>query len=236
VSFCRCCNTEFSVIVRKHHCRCCGGIYCDNCAPVGTGRISSAATKESNDAFYLGKYAGRKRPDGGSKSESPVAKSPSSNVVVAPVASPSSPSSGWFPGKFIGRKDPRVESRPSSEQISEENRCCIGCRLGEAPGPRVRAIMKEEYVRIRTSEGPPAPIRSSEPIIVKHGSLYGDGHKLMQKTDGTDAHSSGYLEILNKGDFVCCIKIFVSGGNVFRECCKPAYVAGLMQYISIYII
>jgi hypothetical protein len=33
VQFCRCCNHEFNMTLRKHHCRGCGGIYCETCAP-----------------------------------------------------------------------------------------------------------------------------------------------------------------------------------------------------------
>lgn len=31
---CRQCHTDFSMSVRRHHCRNCGGVYCDECAPV----------------------------------------------------------------------------------------------------------------------------------------------------------------------------------------------------------
>mmetsp|Transcript_14721 Transcript_14721/g.22204 ORF Transcript_14721/g.22204 Transcript_14721/m.22204 type:complete len:323 (+) Transcript_14721:36-1004(+) len=33
VSSCRCCGNDFNLTLRKHHCRGCGGIYCENCAP-----------------------------------------------------------------------------------------------------------------------------------------------------------------------------------------------------------
>lgn len=29
--WCKGCNTDFSIVVRKHHCRHCGNIYCGNC-------------------------------------------------------------------------------------------------------------------------------------------------------------------------------------------------------------
>jgi hypothetical protein len=35
VSQCRECEKKFSVAVRKHHCRGCGGIFCDTCAVTG---------------------------------------------------------------------------------------------------------------------------------------------------------------------------------------------------------
>lgn len=31
VSKCQCCNMAFGIVYRKHHCRCCGNIFCDNC-------------------------------------------------------------------------------------------------------------------------------------------------------------------------------------------------------------
>mmetsp|Transcript_28598 Transcript_28598/g.92248 ORF Transcript_28598/g.92248 Transcript_28598/m.92248 type:complete len:480 (-) Transcript_28598:24-1463(-) len=31
VFWCKCCNTDFSVVVRKHHCRHCGHIFCSHC-------------------------------------------------------------------------------------------------------------------------------------------------------------------------------------------------------------
>lgn len=30
---CSCCSTTFSSIVRRHHCRMCGGLVCDQCSP-----------------------------------------------------------------------------------------------------------------------------------------------------------------------------------------------------------
>jgi hypothetical protein len=33
VSQCRECHINFSTLIRKHHCRGCGGIFCENCAP-----------------------------------------------------------------------------------------------------------------------------------------------------------------------------------------------------------
>lgn len=31
VFWCKCCNTDFSVVVRKHHCRHCGHVFCSHC-------------------------------------------------------------------------------------------------------------------------------------------------------------------------------------------------------------
>ena len=31
VFWCKCCNTDFSVVVRKHHCRHCGHVFCGHC-------------------------------------------------------------------------------------------------------------------------------------------------------------------------------------------------------------
>ena len=46
------------------------------------------------------------------------------------------------------------------------------------------------------------------------------------------AHSSGYLEILNKSDYVCAVKLWAwTGGeeslpSFMREACRPCYVSG----------
>lgn len=44
VTYCRNCNEEFSIMRRRHHCRDCGGIFCDSCCPVNPN--SEAETKD----------------------------------------------------------------------------------------------------------------------------------------------------------------------------------------------
>ena len=52
------CGVEFSLLVRKHHCRECGGIYCEDCAPpntVGVSEIKELMGREEAGKWYPGR-------------------------------------------------------------------------------------------------------------------------------------------------------------------------------------
>lgn len=183
VHTCRNCVVEFGSTIRKHHCRICGGIYCDTCAPIG----EAAVTVE---------------PDGAARTVD----------------------SGWYPGKYLGRKNPHspTSSGAAITTASEGNRACLGCRLGETPNERLRALLKDLHMNQERPTGlmerSPAPT-----IALVRGSLYGEGTKTMQRTDGSPAHSEGYFELFNKSDFVCCLRVIPAGSETYREACRPSY-------------
>ena len=57
VTECRRCGVEFTIIIRKHHCRECGGIYCQDCALNATYSPAEVREMAENDEarqFYVG--------------------------------------------------------------------------------------------------------------------------------------------------------------------------------------
>lgn len=50
VGQCRECGTQFTVVVRRHHCRGCGGIYCENCL-ANTITINEASERGCGGCF-----------------------------------------------------------------------------------------------------------------------------------------------------------------------------------------
>ena len=56
VSACRECDVKFSITKRKHHCRACGGIFCEQCCREGTG--SSKKAERSCGGCRRGETAG----------------------------------------------------------------------------------------------------------------------------------------------------------------------------------
>ena len=138
----------------------------------------------------------------------------------------------WF-GKYVGRPNPKNkskdESQPSSQVIEGGHRYCIGCRMGESPCERVKTILKDRYVHIMQARTEPRP--ASTQVTLHKGSLYGQSSKVLQRTDGNDAHTSGYIEILNKGDFAFCIKMFTTLSDIYRESSRPSYICGKLLLV-----
>jgi hypothetical protein len=155
---CRGCGNEFNLTLRKHHCRGCGGIYCENCAPSGQ----------------------------------------------------------------------------SISGLSERARACRGCRLGETPGDKIRAVAKEMEIQQSQRDSSRGQIFSAEPIFLLDGSLYGEEEEAsFKRADGRQAHPCGYFQITNKTDSICAIRVVVSGGDAFRECSRPSYRA-ILPHESLY--
>jgi hypothetical protein len=152
VNRCRYCGTEFNLTIRKHHCRGCGGIYCENCAP--------------NNQLLIG--------------------------------------------------------------IPERVRACVGCRFGETPGDKIRALAKElELADNQENPARPFPF-NPPPFPVIDGSLYGDEEEAtFKRGDGCAAHPAGYFQITNKTDSIFALKIVQTGGNIYRECSRPCYRVGM---------
>jgi hypothetical protein len=200
VSNCRACQVEFTSIIRRHHCRDCGGIYCDTCAPLCPTDRTSISAPTQRDSIS----------GGDSKSLTP----PSNK--------------GWYPGKYLGRKRPTsLDAGTAGMDTSESGtsaRSCIGCRLGETPGETVRGILMDMYIcqRDANADKPPAPPATCLDLV--RGSQYGNGDKVLKRTHGLSAHRSGYIELLNKGDFVCAVRMFYSGSEIPRECCRSSYM------------
>jgi hypothetical protein len=137
--------------IRKHHCRGCGGIYCETCAP--------------NNQILLG--------------------------------------------------------------IPERVRACVGCRYGETPGDKIRALAKQLEIT-DNQENPARPIPfNAPPIQIVDGSLYGDEEDpTFKRADGCTAHTSGYFQVTNKTDSIFALRIAITGGNIYRECSRPCYRVG----------
>ena len=138
-------------------------------------------------------------------------------VIVDPTdkskVAPHPADSGWYPGKYLGRKKqvpqiPGVAVTGSGGDAG--SRACLGCRLGETPCEAIRELLMSLYSRNQ----PPTGLLPKSPapqVSLTRGSLYGEGKKTMERTDGRDAHQSGYFEILNKSEFVFCIRVAVGG-------------------------
>jgi hypothetical protein len=47
--------------------------------------------------------------------------------------------------------------------------------------------------------------------------------KIMVREDGSAAHTAGYFELINKSDFVCCVRVFQGGSEPLREASLPSY-------------
>lgn len=223
-------------MVRKHHCRSCGGIYCASCNPAGAAEIIAArspagdTSSESGD-YYVGKYVGRKDPRRKSFTSDPAADAsecdspfPADPDELVPMAK----EEGFWFGKYLGRPNPKSSSAPQLSKRSSEDgsRYCIGCRMAETPCERVKTILKDRYVNVMSARSEPRP--PSEQLTLRRGSLYGETSKVMQRTDGKPAHTRGYLEILNKGDFVFCVKMFTGQSDIYRESSRPSYLPGII--------
>lgn len=137
-------------------------------------------------------------------------------VIVDPTdtskVAPHPADTGWFPGKYLGRKKhlPQVPGVAVTGGGDSGSRACLGCRLGETPTEVIRELLMNLYTR----HPPPTGLLPKGPaaqVSLSRGSLYGEGKKTMERTDGTDAHQSGYFEILNKSEFVFCIRVAVGG-------------------------
>lgn len=256
VSRCRSCQAEFTASLRKHHCRNCGGIFCDVCAPrinLSTSDSSSSPKNKSSE-WYPGKYLGRKKDHDEDKlhnepqeiidkiSSKEVypgvtnVKTREENVEISDAGKGDEESKkGWYPGKFLGlKKKHSGDTTVRVSDVGEYTRSCIGCRLGETPGEKTRSRLMELYIAEcdRHPDAPPLPPASY--VNLTRGSLYGEGDKLLKRDDGDIAHGSGYFELINKSDFVCGIKVFYSGSEVYRECCRYPYIAGRLSIKSIY--
>lgn len=238
ITNCRYCQVEFGLVQRKHHCRSCGGIFCSTCNPAGAVTITSSPVTKSPEAteassFYIGKYVGRKDPRKKSDSDSPSQESIRSSDTSTPSTPPVQPvvkDEGFWLGKYVGRPNPnkpKTATTPSLHKNSDDgSRCCIGCRMAETPCDRIKMILKDEYNNVMATRSAARPV--ADRVVVNRGSLYGEG-KVMVRQDGQDAHSSGYIEILNKGDFVFCVKIFGTMSDIYRESCRPSYVPGIIR-------
>lgn len=213
ISRCRNCRADFTLLLRKHHCRSCGGIYCDACNPSGPAHITVAVSSPTADCSDPRRSSAGSMTDamcdGGSPPAVPVAKE-----------------EGYWIGKYLGRPNPeksRSPAQPPKKGSEDASRYCLGCRMGESPCERLKSILKDMYVSGRNYAEPRPP---SEQINLSRGSLYGENTKLMVRTDGRDAHERGYIEILNKGDFVFCVKMFTGRSDIFRESSRPSFIPG----------
>lgn len=143
---CRDCRTAFSISLRKHHCRGCGGIFCEDCCPPG------------------------------------------------------------------------VRLPPHDEPI----RACFGCQRGETPGEDIVRLVTTLIEKRGTSSG---AFPAATAVLMHTGSLYGDDDTRSVRLDGSAAHQRGYFEIVNKSNEMIAVKLIQSGGDAFRELCRPAYLA-----------
>jgi hypothetical protein len=50
--------------------------------------------------------------------------------------------------------------------------------------------------------------------------------KAMCRDDGGAAHMAGYFELLNKSDFVVCLKVYQAESETIREASLPTYTTG----------
>jgi hypothetical protein len=224
-------------------CRSCGGIYCDACNPVGAAQITSGSLAPTEDAgdgsFYVGKYVGRKDPRRPSEAAAcaetgagaGAGAAGGSAAAAAPAqTSPVAKDAGFWFGKYVGRPNPKAPkdaAHPPKRSIDDSSRFCLGCRMGEAPCERVKTVLKDRYVKVMSARSAPRP--ASESIAIHKGTLYGET-KVMQRTDGREAHTSGYIEILNKGDFAFCVKMFTTESDIYRESSRPSYVSGMQWH------
>ena len=111
---------------------------------------------------------------------------------------------------------------------------------------RVKGFLKEKYREYRLAHPEEPLLPPSSEIPLKYGSLYGthEGEKLLQRKDGESAHDSGYLEILNKSDYVCCLRVYGKAPysdcltdmrvspDMYRESCRPSFVTCKCAYID----
>jgi hypothetical protein len=236
ISHCRRCGIEFSLLCRKHHCRECGGIYCDGCAPprsvpineIHEKLVSSDQQNEMSNKWYPGKYMGR-RPESMS--------STTSSSSVSPTKAGESDDGKWYPGKFLGRKKKDLNGmdssqRSSSSHVDEEEHqlICIGCRYGETPGIQAKGLLKNLYKEYRSQNLNARILSPAKSYSLSYGSLYGEGdksEKCLRRVDGQPAHDAGYFEILNKSDFATAIRVCNGGSESLREHCRPSYITGM---------
>jgi hypothetical protein len=90
VSNCRRCGVEFTMMIRKHHCRECGGIFCQDCAlsvNYTPAEVREIAENEEARRFYAGKFIGRKNPN--------LKTNPSNEQTEEEK------DDKWYPGKYM---------------------------------------------------------------------------------------------------------------------------------------
>lgn len=240
ITHCRRCDIEFNLLCRKHHCRECGGIYCDGCAPprhvtiheIIEKLMSSTHSQDNTKKWYPGKYLGRRPESMSSTSSSTGSPNKIANETVT------SPDDGkWYPGKYLGRKKKDSNGLDSSQRSSssriaddEDNQLiCLGCRFGETPGIQAKGLLKNLYKEYRSHNQNNRILPPAKVYTLSYGSLYRAGEKsekCLRRVDGQAAHDAGYFEILNKSDFATAIRVCSGGSESLREHCRPSYITG----------
>jgi hypothetical protein len=54
----------------------------------------------------------------------------------------------------------------------------------------------------------------------------------MCREDGGVAHQAGYFELINKSEFVCCIRVFQAESEPLREASLPTYTTRKCRVIE----
>lgn len=126
---------------------------------------------------------------------------------------------------------------------STGSRICEGCSRGDCPGEEIKS-----RCRMLLNEGNPreskdaldhvivAGARLGETFGMQHGtppstalplsrgSKYGEDGRLVSHI--SPIPQSGYCEVRNKSEEVCCVKVILKGGNELFEVPRPSYMAG----------
>ena len=93
---CEGCSAAFSIIVRRHHCRACGGVFCSTCAPKAAVRLCTSCSQRMQDKTAVHKLqtSADARSGDGSDLMAEWGESPSLSKQTAPKAPAAAPSSG----------------------------------------------------------------------------------------------------------------------------------------------
>lgn len=109
---------------------------------------------------------------------------------------------------------------------TEKGRLCGGCRRGETPGAAIKKVSEMYFKTYRPGD---VHVTPGVNFNLVRGSLFLD-------EDATDrgipsgkamprAPASGYFEIINKSEEICCVKLLLSGADSMYELPRPTYYA-----------
>ena len=197
VNLCRGCSNDFQmpIIRRKHHCRRCGGVYCDDCCPDPESRVVSETSKKAKKV----------------KQVNPL---PYSGIKVCMGCY-----RGEVPGEHI-----QLLIRNQIEVTDRRKKGSPDDDLTKAFKTVTKAAHKvANHLGIQVSNLPPSvPLQLSRtklypdtPTATQKGA----------PSKYSKPPNSGYFEFTNKHTTMCAIKVLLPGGDRKYEVPRPCYFA-----------
>jgi len=200
VNLCRGCLDDFQMpfIKRKHHCRHCGGTFCDDCCPKPEEtRKSGQSSLPKNEAKGVGRNTATTKPgnvricQGCKRGETP--STAIQDLVRAQLET-----------ALKKKKQPKDDIEKTLKTVEK-----IANKVANSLG-------------IQVSDQQP-----SIPLTLRRTKIYDDHIVGSSDATKHHPPSSGYFEFTNKSNAVCCIKVLKSGGSRKFEVPRPSYYAGM---------